>query len=782
MRRALARITGARLSLKLVAYGALLAAVVVGGAFVALSVAIRASTTRLFTDTQHSLLNLQARDLEQQLRASSVVSESPTLRAAVETYRVEYASGSGRHLELLATIQREVDIIAAGLGKDLFIVTERQGRVLAANERRGKWSAFDMDLSSLPVVRQALDPLQPSDEWIVGVARLRGQYYQVECVPLVLQDLPIGTLILGDRLDTAYVERMRQSFGGEVVVAGVDEIIAATLSDTALTPVALATSGGTVRLAGADFATAALPLGLDGAGRPVTLYLLQPLDRVLGPLKGALRRNFLLYGFLGMLLAGLGAGLVARSLLGPFRAFVRFMDSVAESRDYSRRFDAAGATPEIQTLSSAYDHLVESLAQKLAQLSRANAELAQQFQERERAEQALRSSEEQLRQSQKLEAIGTLAGGVAHDFNNLLTVILSYTDLACETLDGASPVRPDLEQVKHAAERAGLLTKQLLAFSRKQVLQPKVLDLNGVVAGIEKMLRRVIGEDMELRTVMRKPLARVQADPGQLDQVIMNLVVNARDAMPRGGRITIETKEVELAQGDPILQGIMPPGPWVLLAVSDTGVGMDEATRARIFEPFFTTKQPGKGTGLGLSTVYGIVKQSDGFIWVDSTPGHGTTFRIYLRPVVEVDEPAAREGASQHTRRGSETVLLVEDEDPVRRLARRCLERDGYQVLEAAGAEEALRLAAQHPGPIHLLLTDVVMPRIGGRELVERLAPTRAEMQVLYMSGYSEEAVARHGVLDPGTDLLQKPFTPATLSQKVRAVLDRSRQSLDARR
>jgi CheY-like chemotaxis protein len=301
-----------------------------------------------------------------------------------------------------------------------------------------------------------------------------------------------------------------------------------------------------------------------------------------------------------------------------------------------------------------------------------------------------------------------------------------------------------------------------------------VIDLNSVVIGVEAMLRRLIGEDIELRTVKRTALSRIKADPGQIEQVIMNLAVNARDAMPSGGKLTIETADVRLDERQASQHDSVSPGQWVMLSVSDSGIGMDEATRARIFEPFFTTKPLGKGTGLGLSTVYGIVKQSGGSVWVDSKLGHGTTFKIYLPPVEGIAELAAAE--PQHAPIGSETILLVEDEDGVRALAQKCLERSGYQVLTARHGLEALDVAEGHANPIHLLLTDIVMPHMGGRKLAERLAPQRREMQVLFTSGYTDDAIVHHGVLEPGTELLQKPFTPDALLRRVRAVLDAARE------
>jgi nitrogen-specific signal transduction histidine kinase len=386
-----------------------------------------------------------------------------------------------------------------------------------------------------------------------------------------------------------------------------------------------------------------------------------------------------------------------------------------------------------------------------------------------------RRLEGQLRQAQKMEAVGRLAGGVAHDFNNLLTVITSYSELLLEDLGSGDPKRDDVEQIRKAAQGAAGLTRQLLAFSRQQVLEPKVLDLKATVAGTEKLLKRLIGEDIQLTTSLAPDLGAVKADPGQLEQVIMNLAVNARDAMPTGGRLTIEAANVDMDEAYVGEHAPARPGRYVMLALSDTGIGMDEQTKARIFEPFFTTKEVGKGTGLGLATVYGIVKQAGGFIWVYSEPGRGTSFKVYLP---RVNEPAAPDEVRPATRapgRGTETVLLVEDAASVRLVTRQVLERFGYAVLEAPEGDTALRLATKHRGPIHLLLTDVVMPGISGRDLAQQLAPLRPEMKVLYASGYANNAIIQHGILEPGIAYLQKPFTPETLARRVREVLDSGR-------
>jgi PAS domain S-box-containing protein len=381
--------------------------------------------------------------------------------------------------------------------------------------------------------------------------------------------------------------------------------------------------------------------------------------------------------------------------------------------------------------------------------------------------------EEQLLQAQKMEAIGRLAGGVAHDFNNLLAIILGYSDLLRDAIPAEGPAQKHLAEIRKAGDRAATLTRQLVAFSRKQVLELKVFDLNAVVIENYKMLRRLIGEDVELLLQPDSQATPVKADAAQMEQVVMNLAVNARDAMPKGGRLTIETANVVLDATQVHRRVTMPAGAYVMLAVTDSGVGMDPATQARIFEPFFTTKEKGKGTGLGLATVYGIVKQSGGYIWVYSELGQGTTFKIYLPRAEEPIEPEpANNKIPAASLRGTETVLLVEDEESVRKLAAHCLREQGYTVLEASTGAEALELARGHAQTIHLLVTDVVMPGMGGRDLADQLLVARPEARVLYVSGYTGNAIVHHGILEPGLFLLSKPFRPLELAQKVREVLD----------
>jgi two-component system, cell cycle sensor histidine kinase and response regulator CckA len=417
-----------------------------------------------------------------------------------------------------------------------------------------------------------------------------------------------------------------------------------------------------------------------------------------------------------------------------------------------------------------YDDLEKRVSERTAALSRANEELRQQISDRERAESRLEDAQEQLLQAQKMEAVGRLAGGVAHDFNNMLSVILSHTKLAMADLMPGHPLLEDLEQVNHAAERAAQITRQLLAYSRRQIMQPRTLDLNAVLRETEKMLRRLIGEDIDLNVVLAPGLWTVHLDPGQIQQVLMNLVVNARDAMPKGGRLTLETANVTLDPDYALDHPGIAAGRHVMLAVTDTGIGMDGETQSRIFDPFFTTKGGEHGTGLGLSTVYGIVKQSGGHVWVYSEIGMGSTFKVYFP---ESAGSGARGAVKPPALRltGKETVLLVEDEDMVRRAVRAILSRGGYRILEAGSGNAALDLLRGHEGPVDLLITDVVMPELSGRELALRVAELRPNIKVLYMSGYTDDTIVRHGVLEANMAFIQKPATPDELLRKIREVL-----------
>jgi PAS domain S-box-containing protein len=433
--------------------------------------------------------------------------------------------------------------------------------------------------------------------------------------------------------------------------------------------------------------------------------------------------------------------------------------AIAEGRDYSLRYRAIAANGKTIWLQDIV-RIVRDDGNKVCQLRGVMVDVT--------AQQQL---EEEFHQAQKMEAVGRLVGGVAHDFNNLLTIISGYGQLAYDVLGAESELRPYMDEILKAGERASALVRRLLAFTRRQALEPQVLDLNSVVTGTEKMVRRLIGEDIEVVTVLPPGLGAVRSDPAQLEQVLVNLSVNARDAMPNGGKLLIETANVNLNETYADFHVAVTPGLYVMLAVSDTGSGMDAYTRAHMFEPFFTTKEKGKGTGLGLATVYGVVKQSGGNVWVYSEKGKGTTFKIYLPRVdAPVEPPPKLVRASPP--QGSETILLVEDEEGIRSLVLGILQARGYTVLETGRPLEALAISKKFDGPIHLLFTDVVMPQMSGREVAAQITSARPSTKVLYMSGYTDNAIAYHGVLDPGVPFLQKPFTPEALAQKVREVLD----------
>jgi signal transduction histidine kinase/ActR/RegA family two-component response regulator len=585
-----------------------------------------------------------------------------------------------------------------------------------------------------------------------------GRPYQMVVVPL-LAPVPVAWIGMGFLIDDELardLERLAHvhvSFVGPRPGGGWS--VPATSLPSPLRSVTLGSlddrlQGGpetfSLSLEGREYVFHVTPLGgREGAGLAAVLQ--KSVDEALEPLYRL--RATLIAILAGALLVSFACGVfIAKTVSRPVEKLVRGVRRI-EKGDYGHRV-TVDQQDELGELAAAINHMTVGIAQR---------------------EEALRQSEEQLRQSQKMEAVGRLAGGIAHDFNNLLVVITGRAELLRGRVEGDEALGHDLQLITEAGRRASGLTQQLLAFSRKQILQPKVLDLNEVVAAMGTMLRRVIGEDVDLMIVVGANLGRVRADPGQLEQIIVNLVVNARDAMPKGGRLIVKTANVELDDLFVRRHSGARAGPHVMLSVSDTGEGIAAEVLPQIFEPFFTTKERGRGTGLGLSTVYGIVRQHDGSITVDSEAGLGTTFKIYLPRVEEAPESASQRLEPMEELRGSETVLLVEDEDGVRRLAREVLEMNGYTVLEAPDGSAALRMATRYPGPIHLLLTDVVMPHMNGRELGERLLALRPDLRVLYMSGYTDDAVIDRGLPESSMPFLPKPFAPVDLARKVRDVL-----------
>jgi signal transduction histidine kinase len=520
-----------------------------------------------------------------------------------------------------------------------------------------------------------------------------------------------------------------------------------------------------------DGKTPVIALARPIVGTPWLILIEFPDDVVLKPVNGFVKR-MLMIGALLFVMGVASAFVLSRNITVPLHELTA--GATAISRGDDSRTVNIDRRDELGELATAFNAMVEKLRESQRELEHKVQERTAQLEEaNSRLDEALHHTENQLVQSQKLEAVGRLAGGISHDFNNLLTVILGYTDISKRNLKEGDPLLRNLEEISKASERAASLTRQLLAFSRKQVMQPKVFDMNTVVSDLRKMLRRMIGEDVELRVSLESELGNIKADPVQLEQVIMNLVVNARDAMPKGGKLSIETSNIYLDEAYAREHVSVVPGEYVMLAISDTGCGMDQETRQQIFEPFFTTKEPGKGTGLGLSMVYGIVRQSGGNIWVYSEEGTGTTFKIYFPRVTAEAQEYKRTNGSVEAPKGCETILLVEDAALVRTLARQVLETAGYRVLEAATAEAALKICESINGTrIDLVLTDVVMPGMSGNDMSKILLARQPDMPVLYMSGYTDDAIVQHGVLEPGINFLQKPFTPGALAMKVREVLD----------
>jgi signal transduction histidine kinase/ActR/RegA family two-component response regulator len=772
------------LSVKLGAFGGLVTAAVVAASFIALSAEVRANTRDQFAAqlarNRQTIRQLQTRDANQFLFAASIIAQSSSFEAALSTYQLERNSGI-RSPDAVNTAEDALRDALAGIDADLLLATDDSGAVLAEASRRGVDVPHGRSLLSVAAVRHALDPNAPADTGAMAVLRTDSGFVEVAVYPVVQRGFTLGALVLGRRLDSAFVASQSATLDADVILAGGDTIIATTNAALAAGGAAArlrahaASSDATLRIGDDEYVVAPVTIGDGGASGTVRLWMLQSLTGRVAALMRPLRVQFIVYGLLAVAISTLGIAVVTRRVLTPFQRFVRYLRSGATAEERQGRFDSANEAREIRTLDESYNQLMDSLAarrrdleKRSAELVAANVVLTDEVNERVRVEQALRESQAQLRQSQKLEAIGTLAGGIAHDFNNLITVISGYTQLALMRTTKTSPEADDLRQVIDASDRAANLTHQLLAFSRKQVLQPTVLDVGEVVNGIAPMLRRIIGEHIVLTIEGDASLARVRADRGQLEQVLLNLAVNARDAMPGGGSLVIATQNSGIEDERAAA---------VTLTVRDTGSGMSDEVKERIFEPFFTTKEPGKGTGLGLSTVYGIVNQSGGTIRVDSVLGGGTTFLIALPAVDAVATGGPAEMAEADLPRGSETVLIVEDADDVRTLARRTLEERGYTVRVARNADEAMEIATALR--VDVLLTDVVMPQMSGPQLVERFLARYPGTLVIFMSGYADDALAQYG-LAASEVFLRKPFTPATLLRTLRDALDRSAAASDA--
>jgi len=798
LHRAASRWSSIRLSTKAILLSIALTTLVITAVFVTLSIEIRNETKQLLQDvlnrSERQVLSIKEDKLSQLLWVSSQVANNPTLRAAMETYRLESASSIQVRKELLATVQNELDKIWTGLAHDLLFVTDDMGRVLAANGPLNSRPKLSEDLSAKPALEHALNPLAEIGDQNFGVVDLQGQHYFIGTSPIDLQGYVIGTLTLGDRIDSSFLPNLRAFFGGEIAVTVGGRSIASTLPHTSSVDSgaeALARLGsdaiqadGTARLGDEDYLITSMKLGMDDAGEEVTLFLLRSLTQALQQPNRKLMKTLATQAVLAVLLGALLAWVAVRTSLRPLERFVAFMKGVAESGDYSRRFRgrksddvrkaqesdkqrgvaAVHSNNELDLLADGFNGMLAVIEARDGSLKKAHTEL-------EAGIQVLRQKEEELRQLQKMEAMGLLAGGVAHDFNNILMVVSGFTEMALQSLEDDHEARSSIEEVQKASKSASLLTRQLLAFSSKQVTRLKIINLNHLISELEKILRRVVGESIVLTTKLDENLGNVLADPSQIEQVLLNLTVNGRDAIESTGTICIETANVEPHEGLVDQYDLVLDKPHVVIAVSDSGCGIDAATQTRMFEPFFTTKDKGKGTGLGLSTVHGIVNQCGGHIRVESKPGQGTTFRIYLPHMTEaVEEPAEPNKLGSAT--GSETILVVEDEPDVRRVVCKMLTMRGYKVLEAPGPVEAMAVFEKNSDQIDLLLTDVMMPVMNGRELQAQIALLKPGIKTLYMSGYADGVIDDTGILPDGVNFLQKPFTPDALTTKVAQILN----------
>ena len=673
-------------------------------------------------------------------RSAELIANLPNVRALMTT-------------DDAVTIQDASADIYQLSGSDLLILANRAGTVAGL-----RTSASGLDRSTAQdLLRRSLDRGESRDWWFGG-----GHLYEVWIQPIYFgapsQNTTIGLLAVGDEVDEGAARDFSNIASSEVVFHFGDIPVASTLAAAQQSDLARQLSGSAMNLSGTPreiqlgaerFVVATVSLSPEG-GPAVSLSVLKSLDKATSFL-GGLNHSLMGLGLLSVLAGSVLVFLISHTFTRPLGSLVAGVRAL-EKGDFSYPLESSGGD-EVTEVTGAFVRM------------RAHMEKSQNEQ---------RQLEERLRQAHKMEAVGRLAGGVAHDFNNLLTIIRGNSDLLIDREGSDNFHRRCVEQIQKAAGRAVSMTRQLLAFSRMQVLQPRVIELNTIVAEMGKMLPRLIGEDIEYAFIPDPLLASVKADPGQIEQVFLNLAVNARDAMPNGGNLTIQTGNISIDEGEADKRPPMTPGLYVLLSVTDTGHGMDDATKTHIFEPFFTTKEVGKGTGLGLATVYGVVKQSGGFIWVISSPGKGTTFEIYLPQVsgpVPKFDLETKPSAIPH---GSETILVAEDEAGVRELACQFLRVKGYTVLEAKDGREALEIATKHSGPIHLLLSDMVMPKMNGGELAGRLKAIRPKIRVAFMSGYSEFSRGEMGSEFPRAPVLQKPFSPASLVGIVREALAES--------
>ncbi len=694
----------------------------------------------LQVDLQNSVKTYQSFDLQRDdalTHSAALLANLPNVRALMTTRDA-------------ATIQDATADVWRQSGSDLLVFASGAGKVLGIQTGS---PGFDRSTAEALLTRSLVT--KSNRDWWLG----SGHLFQVWIQPIYLGTAAegdrIGLLVLGYEVDQFAAKQFGGLAASEVAFYSGDTIIASTFAPAQQSALALQLRKTTsdrpslsqeVQLGNERYLASTLTLS-SGSGAAVSLSVLKSFDKATSFLT-ALNRVLLALGLVSVLAGSILVFLISHTFTRPLESLVRGVRAL-DSGDFDYPLETAGGD-EVAEVTATFDRMRANLQKTLTEQ---------------------KQLEQRLRQAHKMEAIGRLAGGVAHDFNNLLTIIRGHGDILLDRAAAAGSDRHSLEQIQKAANRAVSMTRQLLAFSRMQVLEPRIVDLNLVVADMGKMLPRLIGEHIEFSFNAGANLFMVKADPSQVEQVILNLVVNARDAMPGGGTISVTTSNSVFDQAQALQRSPMTPGEYVLLSVSDTGHGMDEKTKALIFEPFFTTKEVGKGTGLGLATVYGVVKQSGGFIWVESSPGRGTTFEIYLPKAQGKASEMEKEAKPLPSTRGSETILVVEDESGVRELACAFLKVSGYAVLEAKDGLEALDVASQHQGKIDLVLADVVMPRMSGPDLITRLKEIRPETKALLMTGYAEYSETDSQMSRPQCHILQKPFSIASLVEKIREEL-----------